>query len=109
VPSLWFPEGKRSASGELLRFHGGVFRLATECGCAVVPIVVEGTRTVYRGWRVAAFPGAAFPGRIVIRVLDPVSLADVDGDADGLRAHVYGRMRRVLMELRGQPSEEEAT
>ena len=82
--------------GELLRFHGGAFRLASECGCAVVPIVVEGTRAVYCGWRVAAFPG-----RIVVRVLDPVTLAEAGGNADGLREEVWERMRRGLMELRG--------
>lgn len=96
VPSLWFPEGKRSRTGELLRFHGGAFRLAVEWGCAVVPIVVEGTRAVYRGWRVAAFPGP-----IVIRVLDPVTLAEAGGNADELREYVYERMRQVLLELRG--------
>jgi 1-acyl-sn-glycerol-3-phosphate acyltransferase len=102
VPSLWFPEGQRSPTGELLRFHGGAFRLAAECGCAVVPIVIEGTGKMYRGWRVAVFPG-----RILIRVLDPVTLAEAGDTADELREHVYRRMRRVLMELRGQQVEEE--
>jgi 1-acyl-sn-glycerol-3-phosphate acyltransferase len=103
VPVLWFPEGTRSFTGELLHFRGGAFRLAAECGCAVVPIVVEGTLAVYRGGKVVAFPG-----RIRIRVLDPVTLAEAGGTADGLREHVRSRMLQVLLALRGQQAEESA-
>lgn len=95
VPVLWFPEGHRSYTGELRRFHRGAFRLATECGCAVVPIVVDGTLAVYRGWRVAAFPG-----RIRIKVLDLVTLAEAGGTADGLRDQVRDRMRKELTAVR---------
>jgi 1-acyl-sn-glycerol-3-phosphate acyltransferase len=101
IPPLWFPEGQRSFTGELLPFHGGAFRLAAESGSAVVPIVVEGTRAVYRGWRVQAFPG-----RIQIRVLDPVTLAEAGGTAEGLREYVWHRTRQELMALRGQQSAE---
>jgi 1-acyl-sn-glycerol-3-phosphate acyltransferase len=103
VPVLWFPEGTRSFSGELLPYRGGAFRLAAECGCAVVPIVVEGTLAVYRGLEVVAFPG-----RIHIRVLDPVTLAEAGGTADGLREHVRNRMLQVQMVLRGRRAEESA-
>ena len=74
VPVLWFPEGTRSFSGALLRFHGGAFWLAAECRCAVVPIVVDRALAVYRGW--TAVP---FPGRIRVRVLHPVTLAEAGG------------------------------
>lgn len=104
VPPLWFPEGRRSPSGDLLPFHGGAFWLAAESGSAVVPIVVDGTRAVHRGWRVRAFPG-----RIMIRVLDPVTLAQAGGTAEGLRAHVWNRTRQELMALRGQQAEEAAS
>jgi 1-acyl-sn-glycerol-3-phosphate acyltransferase len=104
VPPLWFPEGRRSRTGELLPFHGGAFRLAAECGCAVVPVVVDGTLAVYRGLRVAAFPGW-----IRIRVLDPVTLAEAGGTTDGLREHVWNRMRQVLGALRGHQPEEQST
>jgi 1-acyl-sn-glycerol-3-phosphate acyltransferase len=103
VPPLWFPEGRRSPTGEMQHFHGGAFRLAAECGCAVVPIVIEGTQAVYRGWRVAAFPG-----RIQIRVLDPVTLAEVGGTADGLREHVWNRMKQAQTAIREQPADKVA-
>ena len=103
VSLLWFPEGTRSFTGELLPFRGGAFRLAAECGCAVVPIVVEGTLAVYRGWRVVAFPG-----RIRIRVLDPVTLAEAGGTVDGLRELVWSRMRQAQMAMRGHRAGETA-
>jgi 1-acyl-sn-glycerol-3-phosphate acyltransferase len=95
VPTLWFPEGQRSPTGELRQFHGGAFRLAAEYGCAVVPVVVEGTRTVYRRRR-----AWISPGRIVVRVLDPIRLADVGGTAEGLRDLAWQRIRQALNELR---------
>ncbi|CEF49053.1 unnamed protein product [uncultured bacterium] len=104
VPVLWFPEGHRSYSGELLPFRGGAFRLAAECGYAVIPIVVEGTPAIYPDWRVAAFPG-----RILIRVLDPITLAEVGGTADRLRDHVWKRMKEAQEVIRGQRTKEEAT
>lgn len=104
VPTLWFPEGQRSYSGQLLRFRGGAFRLAAECGCPVVPVVVEGTRSVYRGWKVSACPG-----RIRIRVLKPVTAAETGGDADRLRDRVWERMNRALLEMRAHPATEEVT
>ena len=101
VPVLWFPEGQRSFTGELLPFHGGAFRLAAECGCAVVPIVVEGTLAVFPDWRVAAFPG-----RILIRVLNPITLAEAGGTAEGLRDHVWKRMKETQLALREHQTKE---
>ena len=43
--------------------------------------------------------GAAAWG--VILVLDPVTLAEAGGSADGLREEVWSRMRRALMAQRG--------
>ena len=101
VPVLWFPEGTRSFTGELLPFRGGPFRLAAECRCAVVPIAVDRTLAVYLGWRVVPFPG-----RIVVRVLDPVTLAEAGGTADGLRDLARGRISQALGALRGRRVEE---
>ncbi len=88
----------RSDTGEMQRFYGGAFRLAAECACAVVPIVVDGTGAVYRDWRLAPRPGI-----IRIRVLDPITLSEAGGTADGLREHSWKRMNQMLMTLRGPP------
>lgn len=103
VPLMMFPEGHRSPDGEMLKFHGGSFKLAVECGCAVVPIVVNGTQPIYRGLRVLAFPGT-----ITIRILDPISPAEVGGSADQLREQVYQRMKQTLADIRGGIVEREA-
>jgi len=95
VPSLWFPEGHRSPTGEMQRFYSGAFRLAAEYGCAVIPVVLEGTGKVYRDWRLAN------PGPIRIRVLDPITLAEAGGTADGLREQAYNRITRTLISMRG--------
>ena len=97
VSTLWFPEGHRSPTGELQQFHSGAFRLAAKCGCPIVPIIIDGMPAVYRGWRVSAYPG-----QLLIRVLDPVTAAETGGNADQLRDHVWKRMKQELMEIRGQ-------
>lgn len=93
VPLLMFPEGHRSPDGEIHEFHGGAFKLALESGCAVVPIVLDGTRPIYRGAKVAAFPGT-----VTIRVLDPIPAT---GNASQLRDEVFALMQRELAAIRG--------
>ena len=102
VPSLWFPEGHRSPTGEMQRFYGGAFRLAAECGCAVIPIVLEGTGKVYRDWRLAS------PGPIHIQVLDAITLAEAGGTADGLREQSYNRISRTLIAMRSRDLKEQS-
>lgn len=67
VSVMIFPEGTRSASGDMLPFKDGAFRLAIEAGVPILPLAVHGTRTALRknDWRY---------GRSVaeVRVLEPV-------------------------------------
>jgi 1-acyl-sn-glycerol-3-phosphate acyltransferase len=44
MPIMIFPEGTRSATGELLPFKDGAFRLAIETHADVLPVAVAGTR-----------------------------------------------------------------
>lgn len=103
VPLLMFPEGHRSRTGEMIEFHGGAFKLAVESNCAVVPIVVDGTLAVYQGWRVRARPG-----RITLRVLDPISPGEAGGSPTVLRQRAFERMSQALAELRGTKVHPEA-
>jgi 1-acyl-sn-glycerol-3-phosphate acyltransferase len=98
VPLLIFPEGHRSETGEIMTFHNGAFTLAAESGCAVVPIVVNGTRHIYRGVRVCPWPGT-----VTVRVLDPVTLAQAGHRVGQLRVHVHEMMTQELAALRGSP------
>lgn len=67
-----FPEGTRSKDGEIHRFKAGAFLLAKELGVPVLPVVMDGTRTLIRknflfDWR----------NRIRIRVLPPIPAEEV--------------------------------
>jgi 1-acyl-sn-glycerol-3-phosphate acyltransferase len=63
---LFFPEGHRSRDGRLHRFHTGAFRLATQTGVPVVPLVLTGTDRLLpagRWWLT--------PARVCLRALPP--------------------------------------
>jgi 1-acyl-sn-glycerol-3-phosphate acyltransferase len=98
VSLLMFPEGTRSKTGALQPFHDGAFKLAAECGCAVVPVVVDGTLPIYRGWRVWAFPGT-----VTIRVLDPVTGQEAGSKVSDFADLVFQRMQHELAIMRGGP------
>lgn len=95
LPLLMFPEGHRSRTGELLRFHNGAFKLAVDAGVAVVPVVIDGTWRVLNGLSVNPVPGP-----IIIRVLDPIAPTDVGGDAEALKQRTYERVQQELKEIR---------
>ncbi len=67
---MMFPEGTRSADGNLQAFKAGAFTLAQRAGAPVLPIVVEGTA--------AALPKRGFVlrgrHRIRVRVLDEIDV-----------------------------------
>ncbi|MFI3305224.1 MAG: lysophospholipid acyltransferase family protein [Rikenellaceae bacterium] len=61
-----FPEGTRTRTGEIGRFKAGAFNLAREAGVEILPVVIDGTRSMIRGglfdWR----------SSLTLRVLQPV-------------------------------------
>lgn len=64
---VMFPEGTRSATGQLTPFKKGAFVLAIESQTPVVPVAVLGTRDI--------MPKGAWvvrPGKVVIRVAPPI-------------------------------------
>jgi 1-acyl-sn-glycerol-3-phosphate acyltransferase len=99
VSVMIMPEGTRSPTGELQKFHDGAFRLAVETGCPILPIVVAGTR------------GALSKGswvmnraRAVARVLPPVevtglTLDDVPALREKVRAMIGEARATLLREL----------
>lgn len=96
-----FPEGTRSASGDLLPFKPGAFQLAIEAGAPILPLALHGTR--------ACRPkGSLWFGqaKAVVRVLEPVStegytVADVGALAEKVRA----RISAAVTELERQAGE----
>ena len=84
VSVMLFPEGTRTATGELGEFKSGAFRIAIATGTPILPLVVHGTRSalIKHDWRFGVSTAE-------VRVLDPVP---TDGltmdDVDELRARV---------------------
>jgi 1-acyl-sn-glycerol-3-phosphate acyltransferase len=84
---MMFPEGTRSATGELRPFKAGAFELAKETSVPIVPMVIRGTHD--------ALPkrGFVLQGRhpISVTVLPEVPVSTVEGmDVEALTDHVRG-------------------
>lgn len=93
-----FPEGTRSKDGEIHRFKAGAFLLAREAGVPILPVVLDGTRTLIG-------PKAMFNwrNRITVRVLPPVGADEVaTSDPKLLGDRVHDRMVRALGQIRNK-------
>jgi 1-acyl-sn-glycerol-3-phosphate acyltransferase len=79
---IMFPEGTRSASGELQRFKKGAFVLAIQTGADVVPAAISGSRAVMRKNSFLIHAGT-----IVIRLGTPIPVGGLTmADRDALMA-----------------------
>ena len=65
MPVLFFPEGTRSKTGELLPFKDGAFRLAIENGADILPLAVAGTRGALKkgDWKPSKAEGVVIAGQ----------------------------------------------
>jgi len=109
VSVMIMPEGTRSGSGELLRFHDGAFRLAIEAGVPILPIALAGTRQcIAKGsWLVGR-------ARAIARVLPPVETAgltldDVPVLREKVRAMIAEARATLQRELAAEAPLEPAT
>jgi 1-acyl-sn-glycerol-3-phosphate acyltransferase len=94
VSVMIFPEGTRSADGELGPFMRGAFKLAIDRQVPVLPLAVRGTRSALRkhDWRLGVADAAVY-------VLDPIdtaglTAADVNALRDRVRDTIAGELRR---------------
>jgi 1-acyl-sn-glycerol-3-phosphate acyltransferase len=70
---IMFPEGTRSATGELQRFKKGAFVLAIQTGAEIVPTAILGSRAV--------MPKGSFrirPGTVTVRFGTPIPVASLE-------------------------------
>jgi 1-acyl-sn-glycerol-3-phosphate acyltransferase len=84
---LFFAEGTRSEDGQLAPFKRGAFVLASQSGCDVVPLVIEGSRQVLPKRSIHITPG-----HISITVLSPVTEPTLKKNSRLLMAEVRKRM-----------------
>jgi 1-acyl-sn-glycerol-3-phosphate acyltransferase len=90
-----FPEGTRSADGEIGRFKLGAFALAVQHGCPIVPIVISGAHDLLPKHSVI-FEREA---EIRVRVLDPVPTKGLTSEGvTALAEQVRGLMVAALAE-----------
>ena len=92
-----FPEGTRSKDGEIHRFKQGAFALAKEAGVEILPVVMDGTRNIFKpksywfNWK----------HRLTVKVLPPISAerVAVTEPAD-MAKEVQEMMTGALAEIR---------
>ncbi len=80
-----FPEGTRIRTGSLGRPKRGVGRLALETGAAVLPVAVQGSDQVRRGWRIR-------PRKVKLRAGRPMAFPHTERPSSGLAATVTDRI-----------------
>jgi len=86
-----FPEGTRSATGELQKFKKGAFMLALHIGVDIVPLGIHGSRAVQaKGtWMIR-------PGTITVRVGRPIPTAEYHPEG---REQLMARTREEITRL----------
>lgn len=91
-----FPEGTRSKDGEIHRFKSGAFVLAKECGVSVLPVVLDGTKSLIGGKGLFNWGN-----RITLRVLAPVPASEIAAsDPHEVMVRVQERMSEALRDIR---------
>ena len=95
MPVMIFPEGTRSASGELLPFKDGAFRLAIESGADILPIAVAGTRSALpkHSWKFGFSRGLVTVGK-------PISTAGLTlDDVDDVKQQARSQIEAMYAEI----------
>ena len=94
-----YPEGTRSPDGRLYRGRTGVGYLALHSGAPVIPVAMIGTGKILP-------PGGKVPrpGRIEIRIGEPIEFTELAGESAGARQRrtVTDTVVRAIQELSGQ-------
>jgi long-chain acyl-CoA synthetase len=87
---LVFPEGTRSAAGELARFRGGIGLLVKQSGAAVLPVGLRGLgelKAAGRGWFRS--------GRIEVRVGEPIRFGPEESEA-AITERLHAEVERLV-------------
>ena len=101
IPAMIFPEGTRTANGELKRFKTGAFLLAKRYNFKLYPLVLDGGYQVLPSgnWRFR------FNERFIVSVQEGIDPEQFD-TIDELRKHTYDVISRKLDAIR---QEDDAT
>lgn len=96
---LMFPEGTRTATGDLGTLKKGPFHLALEAQVPVLPVGITGTRDVLRpgDWRI-------HPGKVRVRVGVPIPTAGLTDNPED-RAALMAKVEEALRALTASVSQ----
>jgi len=92
VSLVVFPEGQRTLTGRLGEFKDGVFRMAQQFGCPIVPTSIVGSFEFNNklGW-------GLHPGKIVVHLHEPIETAGLKKeDVPALRDRVHEIMANTI-------------
>ena len=66
---IFFPEGTRSKTGQVLPFKKGAFRFAYELDLPILPVTIKGTNKVFptETWNL-------FPGKVEVIIHRPINI-----------------------------------
>lgn len=93
ISIMFFPEGTRSVTGELLEFKKGAFIFALETGLPVLPVTITGTKDILPSNTMSLFPGNA---RMIIH--KPVDISSYDESSiDSLIEQVRNTIRKDIV------------
>jgi long-chain acyl-CoA synthetase len=96
----WFPEGRRSKDGRLLRFEPGIGQLAELEAAPLVPVLIEGA---HQAWPVGHPRPRPHPIRVRFgQPIDPESIEAEDGQ--DRRQKIADALHAALVELAQKPS-----
>lgn len=99
VPILMFPEGTRSADGQLKPFKDGAFALALKMRCPIIPVVLTGTARVLPKHGLVMQTSA----HCHVQVMPPVDVSGFD-DVAVLREHVRDLIAAEKARLESLPA-----
>ncbi len=97
---LVYPEGTTSKDGTLGRFKDGAFSIAIAHGIPILPVVIDGTRSVW-------MPGSnsIHGGQVRVVITEPISTGELTrGDVAQLRADVRTLISSTLEDRSKAPS-----
>ncbi len=66
-----YPEGTRSADGQIHEFKAGSFKMATRAGATIVPVMVKGTRALFEDVK------SLRRHDVYVKFLDPIETKDM--------------------------------
>ena len=94
-----YPEGTRSATGEIKKPKRGILKIAEKCpDIPILPVVIYGTRDIMKARTIKITPFK----KIKVRFLPPFYFKDIEGDDNAKLDYWYEIMTKNYNELKNQ-------